>query len=60
MDTNCDGIIDFDEFVAATLHVQQMEESDAKKFEERSREAFAKFDRDNDGFIDAEELKLVR
>jgi len=59
MDTNCDGIIDFEEFVAATLHVQQLEEADSEKWEERSRKAFARFDRDNDGYIDAEELRLV-
>lgn len=59
MDTNCDGIIDFDEFVAATLHVQQLEDADSEKWEERSRTAFAKFDKDSDGFIDAEELRLV-
>ncbi|CAI5522423.1 unnamed protein product, partial [Closterium sp. Naga37s-1] len=59
MDTNCDGIIDFDEFVAATLHVQQLEEADSTKWQERSRAAFAQFDRDNDGYIDAEELRMV-
>ncbi|CAI7928509.1 unnamed protein product [Closterium sp. NIES-54] len=58
MDTNCDGIIDFDEFVAATLHVQQLEEADSTKWQERSRAAFAQFDRDNDGYIDAEELRM--
>ncbi|CAI7806878.1 unnamed protein product [Closterium sp. NIES-53] len=59
MDTNCDGIIDFDEFVAATLHVQQLEEADSTKWQERSRAAFAQFDRDNDGYIDAEELRMA-
>ncbi|CAI5470113.1 unnamed protein product [Closterium sp. Yama58-4] len=59
MDTNCDGIIDFDEFVAATLHVQQLEEADSAKWEERSRAAFNHFDTDGDGFIDAEELRVA-
>ncbi|CAI5971373.1 unnamed protein product [Closterium sp. NIES-65] len=59
MDTNCDGIIDFDEFVAATLHVQQLEEADSAKWEERSKAAFNHFDTDGDGFIDAEELRVA-
>ncbi|CAI7783831.1 unnamed protein product [Closterium sp. NIES-54] len=59
MDTNCDGIIDFDEFVAATIHVQQLEEADSAKWEERSKAAFNHFDTDGDGFIDAEELRVA-
>eukprot|EP00475_Leptophrys_vorax_P036413 TRINITY_DN6152_c0_g1_i1.p1 TRINITY_DN6152_c0_g1~~TRINITY_DN6152_c0_g1_i1.p1 ORF type:complete len:136 (-),score=10.45 TRINITY_DN6152_c0_g1_i1:231-638(-) len=59
MDTNCDGIIDFDEFVAATLHVQQLEDSDSAKWQERSKAAFAQFDADGDGYIDAEELRIA-
>lgn len=59
MDTNCDGIIDFEEFVAATIHVQQLEDADSEKWEKRSRQAFMYFDKDNDGFIDAEELRRV-
>lgn len=58
MDTNCDGIVDFDEFVAATLHVQQLEDPNSEKWQWRCKQAFSKFDTDNDGFIDAEELRV--
>jgi calcium-dependent protein kinase len=59
MDSNRDGIVDFDEFVAATLHVHQLEETDSEKWQKRSRAAFNKFDFDGDGYITAEELKIV-
>ncbi|XP_078440698.1 calcium-dependent protein kinase 28 [Wolffia australiana] len=58
MDSNTDGLVDFDEFVAATLHVRQLEEHDSKKWEARSQAAFEKLDVDRDGFITPEELKL--
>eukprot|EP00245_Coleochaete_scutata_P006721 TRINITY_DN213_c0_g1_i1.p1 TRINITY_DN213_c0_g1~~TRINITY_DN213_c0_g1_i1.p1 ORF type:complete len:527 (+),score=136.52 TRINITY_DN213_c0_g1_i1:186-1766(+) len=57
MDSNADGLIDFIEFVAATIHVHQMHAEDEHRFEKRSRAAFSKFDYDNDGYIDAEELR---
>eukprot|EP00850_Spirogloea_muscicola_P009411 SM000052S17803 [mRNA] locus=s52:724587:728727:- [translate_table: standard] len=59
MDANSDGMIDFNEFVAATLHVHQLEEADSDKWQDRSRAAFQKLDTDNDGFIDAEELRTA-
>lgn len=59
MDSNRDGMVDFDEFVAATLHVHQLEENDSEKWQKRSRAAFDKFDFDGDGFITADELKVV-
>lgn len=59
MDSNRDGIVDFDEFVAATLHVHQLEETDSDKWQKRSKAAFSTFDRDGDGYITAEELKIV-
>jgi calcium-dependent protein kinase len=58
MDTNRDGIVDFQEFVAATLHVHQLEEYDTVKWQMRSRDAFDKFDFDKDGYITAEELRM--
>ncbi|KAK9164460.1 hypothetical protein Syun_005362 [Stephania yunnanensis] len=58
IDSNTDGFVDFSEFVAAALHVHQMEEHDSKKWEARSRAAFEKFDVDKDGFITAEELRM--
>ena len=58
MDCNTDGLIDFPEFVAATLHVRQLEEHDSKKWEQISQIAFEKFDVDKDGFITPEELKM--
>lgn len=59
IDSNTDGLVDFTEFVVATLHVNQLEEHDSDKWEQRSRAAFEKFDVDRDGFITPEELRLV-
>nr|AGS15001.1 calcium-dependent protein kinase 16 [Vitis amurensis] len=58
IDSNTDGLVDFTEFVAATLHVHQLEEHDSDKWRQRSQAAFDKFDVDRDGFITPEELKL--
>ncbi|XVE82484.1 hypothetical protein DITRI_Ditri16bG0008500 [Diplodiscus trichospermus] len=59
IDSNTDGLVDFTEFVAAALHVNQMEEHDSDKWQLRSQAAFEKFDVDRDGFITPEELRLV-
>lgn len=58
IDSNTDGLVDFSEFVTATLHVHQLEEHDSDKFQKRSQTAFEKFDLDKDGFITPEELRL--
>ncbi|KAK4790859.1 hypothetical protein SAY86_031272 [Trapa natans] len=58
IDSNTDGMVDFSEFVAATLHVHQLEEHDSGKWQERSLAAFEKFDIDKDGYITPEELRL--
>ncbi|KAF6159207.1 hypothetical protein GIB67_022886 [Kingdonia uniflora] len=58
IDSNTDGLVDFSEFVAATLHVHQMEEHDSDRWQMRSKSAFEKFDVDRDGFITPEELKM--
>ncbi|KAJ0240754.1 Calcium-dependent protein kinase 18 [Hirschfeldia incana] len=58
IDSNTDGLVDFTEFVVATLHVNQLEEHDSDKWEKRSRAAFEKFDLDRDGFITPEELRM--
>ena len=59
IDSNTDGLVDFPEFVAATLHVHQLEEHNSTKWQQRSQAAFEKFDVDKDGFITPEELKMV-
>lgn len=59
IDSNTDGLVDFSEFVAATLHVHQLEEHDSDKWQQRSQAAFQKFDLDKDGFITPEELRMV-
>lgn len=58
MDSNRDGLVDFDEFVAATLHVHQLEEHDSEKWQQLSQAAFEKFDFDKDGYITPEELRM--
>ncbi|ESQ53480.1 hypothetical protein EUTSA_v10027243mg [Eutrema salsugineum] len=58
IDSNTDGLVDFTEFVVATLHVNQLEEHDCEKWQQRSRAAFDKFDIDRDGYITPEELRL--
>lgn len=58
IDVNTDGLVDFTEFVAATLHVHQLEEHDSAKWHQRSQAAFEKFDIDKDGFITPEELRM--
>ncbi|PSS29930.1 Calcium-dependent protein kinase [Actinidia chinensis var. chinensis] len=57
IDSNTDGLVDFTEFVAATLHVHQLEEHNCEKWNQRSQAAFEKFDVDRDGYITAEELR---
>lgn len=52
--------MDFSEFVAATLHVHQLEEHNSEKWQQLSQAAFEKFDVDKDGYITPEELKMVR
>ncbi|WOL16767.1 calcium-dependent protein kinase 18 [Canna indica] len=58
MDSNTDGLIDFEEFVAAALHVHQLVEHDTEKWRSISQAAFDKFDVDRDGYITPEELRL--
>ncbi|KAK4791624.1 hypothetical protein SAY86_032037 [Trapa natans] len=58
IDTNTDGMVDFREFVAATLHVHQLEEHDSEKWLQRSLVAFQKFDIDKDGYITPDELRM--
>ncbi|CAN8251328.1 unnamed protein product [Cochlearia groenlandica] len=58
IDSNTDGLVDFTEFVAAALHVHQLEEHDSEKWQVRSRAAFEKFDIDKDGYITPEELRM--
>ncbi|KAJ8771006.1 hypothetical protein K2173_023331 [Erythroxylum novogranatense] len=58
IDCNTDGLVDFPEFVAAALHVHQLEEHNSEKWQQRSQAAFEKFDLDKDGYITPEELRM--
>ncbi|KAJ6678289.1 CALCIUM-DEPENDENT PROTEIN KINASE [Salix viminalis] len=58
IDSNTDGLVDFTEFVAAALHVHQLEEHNSEKWQLRSQAAFEKFDIDRDGYITPEELRM--
>ncbi|XP_039121861.1 calcium-dependent protein kinase 28-like isoform X2 [Dioscorea cayenensis subsp. rotundata] len=58
IDSNTDGLVDFSEFVAAALHVRQLEEHDSERWHSRSQAAFEKFDVDKDGYITPEELRM--
>ncbi|KAI0530551.1 hypothetical protein KFK09_000095 [Dendrobium nobile] len=58
IDSNTDGLVDFSEFVAAALHVHQLEEHDSERWNLRSQAAFDKFDVDRDGYITPEELRM--
>lgn len=59
IDSNTDGLVDFSEFVAATVHVHQLVEHDSEKWQTVSQSAFNKFDVDGDGYITTEELQMV-
>jgi calcium-dependent protein kinase len=52
-------LVDFEEFVAATLHVHQLVEHDTEKWRSLSQAAFDKFDVDGDGYITSDELRMV-
>ncbi|CAL9102624.1 calcium-dependent protein kinase 18-like [Musa acuminata AAA Group] len=58
MDSNTDGFIDFEEFVAATLHVHQLVEHDNGKWRSLTKAAFDKFDVDKNGYITPDELRM--
>lgn len=53
MDTNGKGSLDYGEFLAVSLHLQRMANDD------HLRRAFSYFDKDCNGFIEPEELKVA-
>lgn len=61
MDNDNSGTIDYQEFLAATLHVQEMigssEKEDSAQWRNRTLSAFKRMDTNGDGFIDASELQ---
>ncbi|KAG0628379.1 hypothetical protein M758_1G022600 [Ceratodon purpureus] len=59
VDCNANGVVEFDEFVAATLHVQLLQQIHPIKWQLRSIAAFSKIDIDGDGYINADDLKIV-
>jgi calcium-dependent protein kinase len=52
-DVNGKGSLDYGEFVAATIHLQRLDN------DEHLKKAFKYFDRDDSGYIDIDELKLA-
>ncbi|KAJ6765183.1 SERINE/THREONINE-PROTEIN KINASE [Salix koriyanagi] len=50
-DVDGNGVLDYGEFVAVTIHLQKMEN------DEHFRRAFMFFDRDGSGYIDLDELR---
>jgi len=57
MDSDGNGEIDQTEFVAAALHLTQLQRRDREQWNRRTQQAFDSLDRDKDGFIDADELR---
>ncbi|KAJ0770871.1 putative non-specific serine/threonine protein kinase [Helianthus annuus] len=55
IDSNEDGLVDFGEFVAATLNVYQLEED---KWQHLSLAAFEKIDVDKDGYITPDDIRM--
>ena len=51
--------MDFPEFVVAILHIHQLEKHNLEIWQQRSLVAFEKFDVNRDGYITAEEIKMV-
>ncbi|KAJ6799907.1 calcium-dependent protein kinase 18-like [Iris pallida] len=58
IDADTYGLVDFSEFVAAALHVHQLQGHDMEKWKLRSKTVFEKFDVDKDGYITPEELRM--
>lgn len=58
MDTDKNGEIDYLEFVAATMHINQLTKGEKEKWQKRTRIAFDSIDKDGNGFITAEELRV--
>lgn len=52
-DVDGNGVLEYGEFVAVTIHLQKMEN------DEHLRRAFMFFDRDGSGYIELDELELV-
>jgi len=57
IDSDGNGEIDISEFVVAGLQLNQLQRRDKRAWNERTRQAFDKLDKNKDGFIDVNELK---
>ncbi|KAF8397281.1 hypothetical protein HHK36_016194 [Tetracentron sinense] len=53
VDTNGKGTLDYGEFIAVSLHLERMAN------DEHLRKAFSYFDKDGNGYIEPEELRLA-
>eukprot|EP01026_Neomeris_dumetosa_P034324 TRINITY_DN2761_c0_g1_i1.p1 TRINITY_DN2761_c0_g1~~TRINITY_DN2761_c0_g1_i1.p1 ORF type:complete len:261 (-),score=21.87 TRINITY_DN2761_c0_g1_i1:500-1282(-) len=57
LDDNGDGQIDYIEFLAATLHIQQLEKADPTYWQHQTRILFSRFDINDTGYLNIKDIK---